>query len=98
MGNHCGQALVNVGEPDSEGSPNPFGETGYLYAEVVDTYSADDVWDVCIYEKELPEFGRYTLEIMVLDEQGFNVSNPEFWNPSGTSGKNWVYIDGLRVE
>ena len=98
MGNHCGQALVNVGHPDSKGDASLFGESGYVNAEIVDTYSADDVWDVCVYEKELPEYGRYNIEIMVLDEQGYNVTNPEFWNPSGTSEKNWIYIDGLRVE
>ncbi|MGA2257372.1 MAG: hypothetical protein ABSG53_22165, partial [Thermoguttaceae bacterium] len=54
-------------------------------AEVIDTYSADDIWGVCVYRKEFPRAGRHTLRITVLGEHG---------PPAKDS---LVSIDGFRI-
>jgi hypothetical protein len=70
LGATCGKAKVSVdGEP----------------AEIVDTYSADDIWGVCVWRKQLPA-GRHTLRITVLGERGPRAV--------GTA----VHLDGVRVE
>jgi hypothetical protein len=55
-------------------------------AEIVDTYSADDIWGVCVYCKECEKSGRHTLKITVLGQHG----------PSATDSV--ISIDGLRTE
>ena len=55
-------------------------------AEVVDTFSADDIWGVCVYEKDLTTGGRHTLSLTVLGEH-----NPR---AKGT----FIRLDGIRVE
>jgi hypothetical protein len=55
-------------------------------AEIVDTYSADDIWGVCVFRKEFATAGRHTLRITVLGEHG----------PRATDSV--VTIDGFRVE
>jgi len=54
--------------------------------EIVDTYSADDIWGVCVYRKELPGAGRHMLRITVLGEHG----------PRATDSQ--ISIDGFRAE
>ena len=54
--------------------------------ETVDTYSADDVWGVCVYRKELPTSGPHILKITVLGQH-----NPRAKGDS-------VAIDGFRIE
>lgn len=58
--------------------------------ETVDTYSADDIFGVCVYQKALSP-GRHVLRITVLDE---HAPHP---NPAKTK-KARVYIDGFRIE
>jgi hypothetical protein len=55
-------------------------------AEIVDTYSADDIWGVCVYRKEFPAAGRHTLRITVLGEHGPRAKD------------SLVPIDGFRAE
>lgn len=55
-------------------------------AEIVDTYSADDIWGVCVYRKEFPAAGRHTLRITVLGEHGPRAKD------------SLVPVDGLRAE
>jgi hypothetical protein len=55
-------------------------------AEVVDTYSADDIWGVCVFCKEFASPGPHTLTITVLGQHG----------PRATDSA--VAIDGFRVE
>jgi hypothetical protein len=55
-------------------------------AEIVDTYSADDIWGVCVYRKEFPAAGRHTLRITVLGEHGPRAKD------------SLVPIDGFRTE
>ncbi len=71
LGAHGGKAAVRV----DGGS-----------AEIVDTYSADDIWGVCVYRKEFPSAGRHTLEITVLGQHGPRAKD------------SLVAIDGFRVE
>ncbi len=71
LGPSAGQAAVSV-----DGSP----------AETVDTYSADDIWGVCVYRKEFPAPGRHTLRITVLGQHGPRAKD------------STVSIDGFRVE
>ena len=71
LGANGGKAAVSV-----DGAP----------AEMVDTYSADDIWGVCVYRREFPAPGRHTLEIKVLGQHG-----------SRTKG-SLVALDGLRIE
>lgn len=70
LGANCGKAEVNV--------------DGGL-AEVVDTYSADDIWGVCVWRQQLPA-GRHVFRIKVLSER----------DPRATGTA--VYLDGVRVE
>jgi hypothetical protein len=55
-------------------------------AEQVDTFSADDIWGVCVYRKQLPTAGPHTLKITVLGHHG-----------SRSTGDH-VAIDGFRIE
>jgi hypothetical protein len=69
LGADCGKAMVRIDD-----SP----------PETVDTYSADDIWGVCIFQKELPP-GRHTLRIEVLGER------------SERAKGSLVHLDGLRM-
>jgi hypothetical protein len=71
LGDNCGKAAVSA-----DGAA----------PEVVDTYSADDIWGICIYRKELPAAGRHTLRVQVLGER------------CALSKDSVVHIDGVRVE
>ncbi|HET6387142.1 MAG TPA: hypothetical protein VFJ58_27455, partial [Armatimonadota bacterium] len=53
--------------------------------ETIDTYSADDIWGVCVYQKRSPA-GDHRLRITVTGDHA-----------SRSSG-NLVYVDGFRVE
>jgi hypothetical protein len=67
-----------------------------LAPEIVDTYSADDIWGIGIYQKEFPTRGRHTLRINVLGRHAAHPADyaPDPANPSVM----WVYVDGIRVE
>lgn len=54
--------------------------------EIIDTYSADDIWGACVYERELAAAGPHTLTVTVLNER----------NPRATGAV--VALDGLRAE
>ena len=71
LGANCGQVAVSV-----DGSA----------PEVVDTYSADEIWGVCIYRKELPVAGRHTVRLRVCGEHSARAKDHLF------------YLDGVRVE
>ncbi len=71
LGADCGKASISL-----DGGP----------AEVVDTYSADDIWGVCVFEKDLAAAGNHTLTITVLGEHG-----------PRTKGA-FVCLDGVRAE
>jgi hypothetical protein len=81
LGPDCGKAEVSV-----DGAA----------LEVVDTYSADDIWGICIYKKELPAAGKHTLRIKVLGE---HATHPADYAKDLTSPNvMWVHVDGVRVE
>lgn len=67
----CGIAGVSV-----DGGP----------VEKVDTYSADDIWGVCVFQKQLKTTGPHRLSLEVLGER------------SKRSNDCYVYLDGIRVE
>ena len=71
MGADCGKVSVSV-----DGSA----------PEIVDTYSADDLWGMCVWQKELASGGQHSLKIEVLGEH------------SERSSGNTAIIDGIRVE
>ena len=52
LGPDCGQALVTVGH-GNHASDSGFGEAGHAHAKVVDTYSADAIHGICVYEKRV---------------------------------------------
>ena len=54
--------------------------------EIVDTFSADDIWGVCVYRKEFPTSGRHKLQITVLGEH----------QPRAKG--SLVAVDGFRIE
>ncbi|MCX7424521.1 MAG: hypothetical protein NTW96_02630 [Planctomycetia bacterium] len=54
--------------------------------ETIDTYSADDIWGVCVYRKEFPTAGRHTLKITVLGQHGPRAKDSS------------IAIDGFRIE
>ena len=71
LGPDCGQADMSV----DGGAP-----------EIVDTYSADDIWGICAYEKEFPTSGPHTLRLTVRGDH----------NPRATA--SFLRLDGLRAE
>jgi hypothetical protein len=71
LGADCGKALVSI----DDGNP-----------VVVDTYSADDIWGVCIFRKELGAAGPHRLRVTVSGER----------QPRAKGAL--VYVDGIRVE
>jgi hypothetical protein len=71
LGTNCGEVAIQI----DDASP-----------ETVDTYSADDIWGVCIYRKELAVTGRHQLRLEVLGRH------------SARAKGNQVHLDGVRVE
>jgi hypothetical protein len=71
LGADCGKAAISI-----DGGPG----------EVVDTYSADDIWGVCVYRKEFASAGPRTLRITVTGERGPRAKDA------------FVRLDGTRVE
>lgn len=71
LGADCGKAAVSI-----DGGP----------PETVDTYSADDIWGVGVFQKEFPSSGRHTIRIEVL-----GVHAPR-------AKDSLVHLDGFRVE
>jgi hypothetical protein len=59
-------------------------------AEVIDTYSADDIWGVGIYRKEFATAGRHTIRIEVLGKRGEH--------PDEQSKETRIFVDGIRAE
>jgi hypothetical protein len=57
--------------------------------DVVDTYSADDIWGVGVYTKEFPARSKHRVQIRVLGERG---------GPPGYGKGSAVYVDGVRIE
>ena len=64
--------------------------------EVFDTYSADDIWGICIFKKELPSGGKHTLRIKVLGEHAAHPA--DYVADPASSNVMWVYVDGVRVQ
>jgi Melibiase len=75
LGDENGEAAVSI-----DGGP----------AEIVDTYSADDIWGVAIYRKEFASSGRHSLHLEVLGQRGRH--------PNERSKDTLVFVDGFRVE
>ncbi|MCC6822699.1 MAG: hypothetical protein IT579_18360, partial [Verrucomicrobia subdivision 3 bacterium] len=71
LGANCGKVAVSV----DGGTP-----------EVVDTYSADDIWGVCVYRKTLATAGPHTLRLEVLGQH------------SERAKDHVVHLDGVRVD
>lgn len=71
LGADCGKASVSI----DGGTP-----------EVVDTFSADDIWGVCVYRKTLQNSGKHTLRITVTE------------NKNRRAKGNLIYVDAIRVE
>jgi hypothetical protein len=71
LGANCGKAAISV-----DGGP----------PEIVDTYSADDIWGVCLYRKDLPSGGSHTLRLEVVGEH------------SQRAKDNLIHLDGVLVE
>jgi hypothetical protein len=81
LGPDCGRAEVSIN-----------GAT----PEFVDTYSADEIPAICIYDKELPYSGEHTLRIKVL---GDHAPHPADYTKDPTSPTvKWVNVDAIRVE
>jgi hypothetical protein len=70
LGPDCGKAAIRI-----DGGA----------AETVDTFSADDIWGVCLFRRGLPA-GRHTLRLEVLGEH------------SARARGALVHLDGIRVE
>lgn len=71
LGADCGKVEISI-----DGAPG----------EIVDTYSADDIWGVCVYSKEFPTAGRHTVRVTVTGEHSERAKGAV------------IYLDGLRVE
>ena len=69
LGPDCGKAAIRI----DDGVP-----------ETIDTYSADDIWGACVFQKELPA-GKHTLRIEVLGEHSERAKDTVF------------NLDGVRV-
>jgi hypothetical protein len=75
LGAENGQAAVKI-----DGGP----------AEIVDTYSADDIWGVAVYRKEFATSGRHIIHIEALGQRASH--------PDERSKDTMIFIDGIRVE
>ena len=71
LGPNCGKVAVSI-----DGTA----------PEVVDTYSADDIWGVCIYRREFAVAGRHTVRLEVSSERSAHAKDHVF------------HLDGVRVE
>ncbi len=71
LGDTCGKAEVRI-----DGGP----------PETVDTYSADDIWGVCVYRKEIPTPGKHVLRVVVTGERNARAKGAQ------------VHVDGFRAE
>ncbi len=71
LGANCGKTAIRIDDAPPE---------------VVDTYSADDIWGVCVYRQKLTTTGPHHLRLEVLDEH----------NPRAKGGV--VHLDGVRIE
>ena len=71
LGANCGKVAIRI----DDAAP-----------EIVDTYSADDIWGVCIFRKKLAAAGPHRLRLEVLDEHGSRAKG------------GLVHLDGVRVE
>jgi hypothetical protein len=69
LGPDCGKAVVHIDNNDPK---------------TVDTYSADDIWGVCVFQKQLLP-GKHTLRLEVLGEH------------SELAKDSLVHFDGVRV-
>ena len=69
LGPDCGKAAVQIDNNDPE---------------TVDTYSADDIWGVCVFQRQLLP-GNHTLQLKVLGEH------------SELAKDSVVHLDGVRV-
>lgn len=67
---NCGKAAIRL----DGGSP-----------DIVDTYSADEIWGVCVYQKELAPGEKHTLRIEVTGDR------------SERAKDSFVNLDGIRV-
>jgi hypothetical protein len=70
MGADCGKASVRIDNAEPV---------------IIDTYSADDLWGMCVFRKELVAAGKHTLHIEALGEKGEHAKD------------TFVCIDGVRV-
>ncbi|HIJ72997.1 MAG TPA: hypothetical protein HPP83_02740 [Candidatus Hydrogenedentes bacterium] len=71
LGPECGKAAISIDD-----SP----------PDIVDTYSADDIWGICIFRGKLPSPTRHVLTVEVLGHCIARASDA------------YVYVDGVRVE
>jgi len=71
MGADCGQAAVTVDDAPPV---------------TVDTYSADDIWGVCVFSKEFPAAGPHRLRIVVTGQRAPNAKDAR------------INLDAIRVE
>jgi hypothetical protein len=55
--------------------------------DVVDTYSADDIWGVGIFSKQFPSAGKHKVKITVLGRP-----------PDAFGTATFVYLDGIQVQ
>jgi hypothetical protein len=60
-------------------------------SERVDTYSADDIWGVCVFRREFPTVGRHTIRIEVLGDRNMHSSEQ-------TTKDAFIYVDAIRAE
>jgi hypothetical protein len=77
LGPDCGKASVSIDGAEPE---------------IIDTYSADDIFGVCVYRKELT-LGKHVLRITVLDEHG---QHPNMDPALAKEAR--IYVDGFRIE
>jgi hypothetical protein len=69
LGDTCGKAAVTIDGIESD---------------KVDTFAADDIWGVCVFQKKLNP-GKHTIRITVTGEKGENAKD------------TFVYLDGFKI-
>ena len=71
LGADCGKASVRIDNGDPE---------------VIDTYSADDIWSACVFQKDLQASGKHSLRLEVLGDRSERAKDAR------------VLVDGIRIE
>ena len=66
------------------------------HTETVDTYSADAMWGIAVWQRQFDSAGPHQVTLKVLGTHGRHASDVNR-NEASRRAATWVYVDGFRV-